>query len=105
MICYLSTFDIEHTVQTEFVLTQLKDLVEFSMLNPDSLAQLWIPDFSLSDFLVSQSKNITDPNKQMSYIKENWIFLLIPVLFLVLVIIGIIGLYLKGIDKLKTKIY
>jgi hypothetical protein len=53
LIIYVPSFmKIEMPVSAELFVNALKSIIDFDMLKPDPLIQIYNPDFSLNEFLI-----------------------------------------------------
>lgn len=59
IICYLVIYDVQMPANTEIYMQQFTKLIEFDLVNPDSILQKITgdPDFKLASFVMGLAKS------------------------------------------------
>ena len=53
---YMQKFQYECPASSEIYLNELMGLIEFKVLNPETLIQIWYPEFIVKDLIVGAKK-------------------------------------------------
>jgi hypothetical protein len=56
IVCQLNIYSVAIPGNAEIMTEQLLSLIEFEMLNPEGLVKIFIPSFTLKDWLAGQKK-------------------------------------------------
>ena len=67
----------------ELYLNELGKIVKFELLNPNSVVQMWDPNFRLEDYLVGD-KLVVSKDQEALIIQDLIVFIIIGLIFLLL---------------------
>ena len=101
VICYFMICDVKPPANAEVYIVELIDMIEFKILNPVGIIQLFNPDFVLRDWLNGYRSALVNKDQEASILEELMVFIFITVVAVIGVLVMLI---LKRSEKYKEKV-
>ena len=102
IICYLAMYNIVLPANSQIFQEQFTNLIEFELLQPEPLIQIFYPEFNLMAFIKGAKIMVTNKDQEASVLNDLrlWIFLIFLGLVVLLVLL-IVRLFSKFKDKIN----
>jgi hypothetical protein len=81
-------------------MNEFQNLIEFKILNPQSIIRIWYPEFDIKSLIVGAKKQLEfSKDERESILDEIFIFVFISVVVLIFIILGLVAsLLFKGLS-------
>ena len=87
IMCYITEYDTPLPGNAVIYLDEFTKLVEFEILKPEPLIQIFYPDFSLKECILGQNNNFVSKDQEASLLDDFFIFILFGAVFVMVLLI------------------